>query len=71
MFEENYDYVTVNVDLGKNTILGVSPIDIPHGKVVVIGAVTGGDTQNRVIDLGIFKNNNAYIKTQKWISWGL
>lgn len=62
MLDNNYDYVTVNVTLIKATLIANAPIDIPDGKVVAIGAAISGNPEDRIIDLGIFKNNNAVVQ---------
>ena len=60
MYEEvDYEYERVNVVLPANATVSsidTSTVAIPQGKVVAIGAVVAGNTENRIIDLSIFFN---------------
>lgn len=66
MFEEvDYEYERVNVVLPANATtssIDTSTVTLPQGKVVAIGAVIAGDTENRIIDLSILNNNNEVVK---------
>ena len=60
--EKRYEYVTANVLLAKRTNSGNKNIDIPSGRVVAMGCISAGDTENRIIDLSILNNGNEVIK---------
>lgn len=66
MFEDvDYEYERVNVVLPANATtssIDGSMVTLPQGKVVAIGAVVAGDTENRIIDLSILNNNNEVVK---------
>lgn len=66
MFEEiNYTYEKVNVVLPVNATMSSSDtgrIRLPEGKVVAIGAIVAGDTEDRIIDLTILDNNNEIVR---------
>lgn len=66
MFEEvDYEYERVNVVLPANATtssIDGSTVALPQGKVVAIGAVVAGNTENRIIDLSILNNNNEVVK---------
>lgn len=57
-----YEYGTVNLTLNKNTSQGDDKIYIPDGKVIAMGLVVAGDTEGRIIDFGLFDNNNEVIR---------
>lgn len=61
--EKKYEYVVSNVVLVKNMVLANEPVDIPEGKVVAMAAIMKGNDENRLIDLGVFQNNNEVVKT--------
>lgn len=61
--EKKYEYVVSNVVLVKDTVLANETVDIPEGKVVAMAAIMKGNDENRLIDLGVFQNNNEVVKT--------
>lgn len=63
MFEQKqYEYVTANVTLATDTVTGNDKVLIPEGKVVAIGAVVAGNTEDRIINLSILDNNNEVVR---------
>lgn len=63
MYEEKkYETVTVNVTLATGTTLGNEKLSIPDGKVVAIGTVIAGNTEDRIINLSILDNNSEVVK---------
>jgi hypothetical protein len=60
--DKKYEYVVANVLLAKTTNSGNKNIDIPSGRVVALGVVAAGNTENRIIDLSILNNGNEVIK---------
>jgi hypothetical protein len=66
MFEEiDYTYEKVDVVLPVNATMSTSDtgrIRLPEGKVVAIGAIVAGDTENRIINLSILDNNNEIVR---------
>ena len=60
--DKKYEYVVANVLLAKTTNSGNKNIDIPSGRVVAMGAIAAGNTENRIIDLSILNNGNEVIK---------
>lgn len=61
--EEKYEYVVANATLVKDTLTANEPVDIVDGTVVGMAAISRGNNENRIIDLGIFQNNNEVVKT--------
>jgi hypothetical protein len=61
--EEKYEYVTQNVTMLKGTVLGNEKFDVPDGQVVAMAAIVAGNTEDRIVDLGVFNNNNEVVKT--------
>ncbi len=58
-----YEFLTVNVSLIKNTTVGQQRnFSIPSGKVVAMGCVVAGDTENRIIDLSILNNGTEVVR---------
>lgn len=62
MFEKQYEYVTANVTLETGIVTGNDRVLIPEGKVVAIGAVVAGNTEDRIINLSILDNNNEVVR---------
>ena len=66
MFEEiDYTYEKVDVVLPVNATMSTSDtgrIRLPEGKVVAIGAIVAGNTENRIINLSILDNNNEIVR---------
>ena len=66
MYEEvDFEYEKVDVVLPANSVVSTSDtgkIRIPEGKVVAIGAIVAGDTENRIINLSILDNNNEVLR---------
>lgn len=58
----NYEIVVANVAFDKNTASNQTFTDIPSGKVVAMGAIAAGDTENRIINLSVLNNGNEVIK---------
>lgn len=58
-----YEYATIDVTLLKNTLIGQEVINIPDGRVVAMGVVLAGDPEDRIINVGVFDNNNETVKT--------
>ena len=60
--EIKYEYVTANVVLGIGATQVNDKVYVPDGKVVAIGAVVAGNTENRIINLSILDNNNEVVR---------
>jgi hypothetical protein len=63
--EVDYEYEVVNVVLPATALVSTSDtarIRIPDGKVVAIGAVVAGNTEDRIINLSILDNNNEIVR---------
>lgn len=60
--EIKFEYVTANVVLGIGATQGNDKVYVPDGKVVAIGAVVAGNTENRIINLSILDNNNEVVR---------
>lgn len=60
--DKRYEYVTADVFLVKATNIKSTNIDIPSGRVVAMGAVMAGNSENRIINLSILNNGNEVIK---------
>jgi hypothetical protein len=66
MYEEvDYEYEKVDVVLPANATMSTSDtskVRLPEGKVVAMGAIVAGDTENRIINLSVLDNNNEVIR---------
>lgn len=56
------DYVTVDVAILAGTAKGSEKISIPEGRVIAMGAVVAGNTEDRIINLSVLQNHTEIIK---------
>jgi hypothetical protein len=59
---KRYEFVTQNVKLLSTGLFNEESLRIPDGKVVRMGVVLKGNTQDRLINASVLDNNNEIIK---------
>lgn len=55
---KRYEFVTQNVTLIRTSTFNEELLTIPDGKVVRMGVILKGNTENRIINASVLDNNN-------------
>nr|WP_131387683.1 hypothetical protein [Flavobacterium suncheonense] len=56
-----FEHRAVNITLSDSSALAIEDIKIPDGKIIAIGAVVVGNTDNEIINLCVKQNGNEVL----------